>query len=509
MKENKKRISHAFLWWLVSFIVMLIVMWCSPLVSDDIEFKALSFDNFSDIFNHSLYYGNGRLLGNIIVIYLVNSRLLGCLVRALSISLIVILIPSVLHITSRYSYALSFLLVLGVSPAVFGQVFSWISGFSNYVFPVLGVLLIIRLIQALEKNECKTLPRIVGNIAIFIIGLASQLFVENATTTFILLSLSLVLNSFYSKQKHCLSRITWFISALLGGALMFIIPRKFYLEGNRAEGYRGFFGEGIKELLAHLISSTSAISISFANSLFLLLAIYLCIRMLVKTIEGKSRLTNYLRLSSFTALIYSAANYLLRQNNWYCDSDSLINLTKIISSIGAIVLLINFVIAVFTISDAQLKHTLLLIIIFAVIPAAQLLIVYPVSERAVWISVIAITAAVLKFGDYYMSKENSDCKSANKESGLLVINCMFTIALLAIFVNIKQLDNVRQTYISDKIEQGCEEIDIFAIPYEYAFWDTAWAYHDWETSPDGKKITYNVMETSEWFANYYEETHSK
>ena len=40
-------------------------MMCTPPASDDLEFSALRFDSFADFMAYVLYYGNGRVLGNI------------------------------------------------------------------------------------------------------------------------------------------------------------------------------------------------------------------------------------------------------------------------------------------------------------------------------------------------------------------------------------------------------------------------------------------------------------
>ncbi len=519
MKTLKNTLFTKSFWFFTSFLLLLIIMWCSPFTSDDIEFQAMGLKSFKDIFDHALYYGNGRLLGNILVIYLVNSRVLGCIVRALTLSLIIILLPAVLNIKVHFAYALSFLLTLGISPTVFGQVFSWTSGFSNYVFPILGVLLSIRIIQVIEQRVCKPFCKVLGSLLIFILGFCSQLFVENTTTTIILLSLAMVLNSFYNKQKKHMPRIILLISSIIGGFAMFFIPRLFYLNGNRTEGYRGFLGKGLRETIRHFSSSASSILLVFSNSILLLLAIYVCIILVCNKISIGKKISLYFRISSSSAFIYALFNYLMRNNEWFSVQKTIANSFKILSSVGALILLVNLFILAFFIDEIHTKHLLLFLGTFALIPAVQLLIVYPVTERTVWISVVALTAALLKLSDYCLSDKengtvcNSDCDSQLNRFPisyrLLLVNFIFSITLLATFVNIRQLDNLRDNYISDKLEQGCDEITIFAIPSDYAFWDGAWAYNNWITSADNEPVTFNVKEINDWLSFYYNEIDGK
>ena len=73
LENQNKRKHYIPVIFFSSCLLFSILMYLSPLISDDIEFVSMSFPNLSDVIHYSLYYGNGRLLGNISAISLSNS----------------------------------------------------------------------------------------------------------------------------------------------------------------------------------------------------------------------------------------------------------------------------------------------------------------------------------------------------------------------------------------------------------------------------------------------------
>lgn len=126
-----------------SFLFFAFIMWCAPYSSDDIDFLSLQFERLSGYLDFALHYGNGRLLGNLCAILLCHSKLLCVLVKAGVLASCVVLIPSLLGHTDKLGYTLSFLLFTLIEPAVFGEVYVWTSGFSNYLPPIWLSLIIL------------------------------------------------------------------------------------------------------------------------------------------------------------------------------------------------------------------------------------------------------------------------------------------------------------------------------------------------------------------------------
>ena len=137
---------------LLSFSFFVVISWCAPYSSDDLEFATLPFTSFPQYLQYVLGYGNGRLLGNLCSIWLSNSRLMCILVKSAVLASVVVLMPLVLDLKEKQYYLASFLLVATVDPAIFGEVYAWTSGFSNYVPSVH--------IAGLSEEEKKAVPEI-------------------------------------------------------------------------------------------------------------------------------------------------------------------------------------------------------------------------------------------------------------------------------------------------------------------------------------------------------------
>ena len=138
-----KRIAFLFFACVLFFFLLML---CVPLVSDDLEFSKLRFSGFADLMDYILHYGNGRVLGNLCAITLVKYPVTIALVKALIISCIIFLIPALLGVESPSGYALSFFLFASIPQTLFAQVYSWASGFFNYLPPVWITLIILFLL---------------------------------------------------------------------------------------------------------------------------------------------------------------------------------------------------------------------------------------------------------------------------------------------------------------------------------------------------------------------------
>ena len=122
------------------FLVFLLILHGLPLSLDDFGFRNESFQSASQALQYVLRFGNGRFLGNSGIVFLVNHLFLADLIRAAVLAGIAILLPFVLSLHRMSVRLLSMFLLLTLAPGIFGQVYSWLSGFQNYVPPLLLLL---------------------------------------------------------------------------------------------------------------------------------------------------------------------------------------------------------------------------------------------------------------------------------------------------------------------------------------------------------------------------------
>jgi hypothetical protein len=172
---------------ILAIIYAWIVCWTGTPVSDDIWFRDWKFDTIWDMFllhpnNITIDAAvphNGRYLGNILGLMMSKTygTWIGIGIRTIlitgSVILIYLFICRICKVCGNGKILLIFFLVL--SPIHFyREVFHWGAGFSNYVSPIIGTLVMMNCLLHPQKNKR-------SNILIFLVAFCSQLFVEHMT----------------------------------------------------------------------------------------------------------------------------------------------------------------------------------------------------------------------------------------------------------------------------------------------------------------------------------------
>lgn len=240
---------------------------------------------------------------------------------------------------------------------------------------------------------------------------------------------------------------------------------------------------------------------AYVGSTVLLIIVFACILLLVKKEMQGIGFGHYLSISSEVAAAFVVATCFLRQTRWYGDEFWTNVIDMIGTKIWALVLLINLLIAVHYISEKKVKRQVLFVLVFSIISVAQLLVVYPVAERTVWISLVFTSVALMLLLKYLLTGIDS-FPIFKVEKAVVLFSIVFGISLVFTFANIHQMDSMRESHVESEIEKGKTEIDIFAIPSDYAFWDGEWAYREWKRDLNGNKIKYNVLNVDNWIDRY-------
>ena len=120
MKEkNFKIVTPKNIILLIVACTLIHILYISPMLSDDFEFASYHFNNIGKIMRYSLYYGNGRLLGNIGACILNNNRIVCVIVKVVMILAMMLLIPKVINIKNKVLEYIIYLMLLGTAPEIF------------------------------------------------------------------------------------------------------------------------------------------------------------------------------------------------------------------------------------------------------------------------------------------------------------------------------------------------------------------------------------------------------
>lgn len=468
--------------YLVSFCILLYLFWDMPLFSDDFEFADLARTKLlEEVIEYILYYGNGRLLGNTLAIVLVNAAAaISTFVKALVVLGIVILLPRALGIRSLKAYFVSFLLVLGVAPQIYAQVFMWTSGFTNFTVSVFLGLLCFYFVQTAHRQSA------IHKSMFVIIGIISQLFTEHVTVINLIIAGGVFL---HYMQKNIAKRdaaLAWLVGDIIGAAVMLLIPIVFYVDGNRTQGYREI-QIGSVQMLFWSITNSIQLMIVTMSRCTALFAVLSCFGW--STHRGSQG-----GQSCFARVVYITfpAISLLFNINGGTWIPSVIRYAVVYG--GLIVYCIVLICDLLKIKDKSTKHILLALLLLAMISAAPFVIITPFGERCLFLAYIFLSLFSIK-AVYYAAKQTQICVVESKWL-VPVLAVLLSASLCAEMTNVRSLDAERNKYIETCMAERKQEICIYEFPSAYGF--NTYLISRWYYYESWGDISFEVVEYDEW-----------
>ncbi len=192
---------------------------------------------------------NGRILGNILA-YSAGSRpILRDLLRALITLVLIALLARAFQADFHSRTAAVRRGGVHAAAELFREAYPWAAGYFNYVPPVACLLAALALTDAVFAGKAlrESAPRC---LALFALGFASQLFVENVTLCTLCAAGLMTLWYLLRERRLSPSLLCWLLGALGGAALLFASPSyAVILHGG------GMYHAGVSGGLAGLLAS--------------------------------------------------------------------------------------------------------------------------------------------------------------------------------------------------------------------------------------------------------------
>lgn len=222
----------------VFFLMILIEAICAyyyPLTGDDRYFQSLNVLSVGKMIQYLKAFGNGRYLGNLAVVLLVNNKMLRVMVKTICIVGIWVNLVYLCELEEGWKKGILAILVIFPTNLLSAQVYVWTAGFCNYV---LCVFLELTALSCLKKyNKCKSAGiRIVLLIVLFMFALLAQLCSENSTVINIAILMILIIDLIKHK-KDKIAILIFSIATFIGTGLMFFGP-KYFLVAYKMDTYR-------------------------------------------------------------------------------------------------------------------------------------------------------------------------------------------------------------------------------------------------------------------------------
>ena len=478
------------------FLFFFFIMLCAPYSYDDYEFTSVKYESFSELVHFCLTYGNGRLFGNLGGIVLNQFRICGALAKAFVMSCTVLLIPAILGIRTRHGYLLSFLLTTAIDPALFAQVYTWTSGFQNYVPSVFLMLVMLYLMQQYPKQHEQPAKKIVICILLFLIGVSAQLYIEHSSIVNVVLASLLLLKSFTKSHRNTLvPAFILLIATTIGLIIMFWIPAHFMASANNhTTGYRSLYINSI----ATFIFNCARNALRLTNHYLGISGIPLCGGALLTTYLTNNRRSNHFNTALYTGgiipLLYMIVCSGLNIEGWYAEPAIVHHAIAMIMVLSA---LVTWIIALFGFEDTQLRDRILVLLGFAVFAMLPLLIVTPIRIRVLYHSQIFVVMAFICILSRWLDTWNAT-RIISISKILSLTSLVTVVALVCVFLSIRSMDQARHKYTVQQIQQGAKTVDFFRIPYDYVhdYTDAGMGEYYYHTQP--MDVSFNILTYDQW-----------
>ncbi|MBC1482660.1 DUF6056 family protein [Listeria immobilis] len=451
----------------IIFLFYLYLSYCTPLTHDDWSWgMQIGMNRFYDGFKDY----NGRYFGNICELIITRIDWFRFLIMGVFGAAIVVL-PLLIAKTAKLTIAfLSLFLMLGVSSDMFSSTFAWAAGFANYNTATICILVYLLIVKNVfyDKRPSYSVWLVIFAVPL---GIASQLFVEHATIYNVFAGGFIIIYSFIKFRKIFYFHVVYFISALIGAAIMF--SNGAYMKiFTGADTYRTIDTEmGFFEKI-YSIFSTSMYKFLIMNNVLLnfVLAIF-CIFLLVKigtNLPGWKIWVKNIFIIILTGYpFYQPVVVNRMQLSIFTD------VTKN-SQLEAWMSLLFYLTILFTIllffNRSSLKVELSFYLISAVFVAGPLFFVTPFGSRCFIISYALFVLFIVRLLVYLVDEGFVNLKVINIP--IITIAICFALSYIVLFTQIKTSDNARMDSIYQQIDDGKKVVTVKPLRNEKFLWNS-------------------------------------
>lgn len=493
---TKRKNISSIIFYILFFIFFSIIMLLSPHSVDDTYYDYLNMTDFFDILHFSAGYGNGRVLGNLFAVYLCKSSITSAIVRGLTVTLIIYFITKITtdnDSQKKITASIVGVALIGIGAIFFGEVYAWISAFTNYSLPILAVLICIDQIKSYNKLSISKLT------LVFLFGFSSQLFSENSSLNNFILACSVLIFCLFKNKAKIAIAFDFAASTALGVAAM-VLCRLFCNDD------RSFYSSSVYSNNINLKSIINAVidnSIKYTQWLSVCKILLILLSSALIITVSKSRIKNNLKLLTGLGLIlypaYSCFYSISINNSNYFEK-----LYYIPFLISAALIAIYFVAVIYSgfLLNSKYKGKFLFAIIFAMLTAVYLLVLSPINSRCLFYTYCVMLIAVLISGKAAFEQININIKSVQCAAyGVIAVIFAF---LIPIYASITLMDNKVNNYVQNQIEPGNTTVAVCRVTntdyFHHSYYSSRLGWIYYKNEP--KDIEFEEVSIDDWLKNY-------
>ena len=455
------------------FFAFLMILHGLPLSLDDYGFQSKHFETAAQALSYVLGYGNGRVLGNSGILFLTHHLFLADLLRAVLLSGIAILLPSVLQLKNHILPWMSAFLLLTVSPSIFGQAYSWLSGFQNYVPPIFLFLCGLWFAERAGCLSSKGLKVFLSVIS-FLCSISMQLYIEHSTCINLFLAVLTVAAVWKRAERKSFHMpvAMFFAGAVLGTLIMgtVTIISNPQIQGGTI-GHTSYLSSGLKSLAYGITRNGILLLGMFSENAVLLLL--LSALQTLQILNNKAAFSDRelvfcplgMLLPSFVFLFQLAAGL----HPWYGKlavfESVWITIAWVVFLTALIVSWKKLLICKESAYRCRFAGLLIGIAVFGILP---LLVIWPIGYRCLLHSSVALMGAVLVLSDELLSRFG---KEKEKKVLVAVVSVFAAVVICEsmLFADARRMVSIRDAFVKEQARIGADSAAVFLIPSPYIY----------------------------------------
>ncbi len=449
--KKKKYIFYIFV-----FILFLALCALFPYSHDDWAWGSkMGMERLACYFNNY----NGRWLGNLLVILLTRFYLLRIVVVSTTLTLILMFANKIIDSKNDFMKYFILLLLITTPHLILRQAVVWTSGYTNYVFPTLLILIYLLFNKDVlnlkyKSHDNKLVP------LLFILGFCSTLCVEHITIYSFIISIFFLVFIFIKYKKLDLHNLFYFIGCTLGSILMFS-NKAYHTISAGNDGYRT-----ISPVINALRNYFNVISKELVfNNMFLNIIISIVLVILLFKTKVISKLSKLVKDSLIFILVafpvYVIITRMLRVSLF-------IKYTIYIEGLLALLyLFVIFVSLLFIFKEKKILFKLLFIYLSIAIMTAPLFIVTPIGSRCFYPMYIFFIIFISIILNELLQNVNINILNYLKKI-IVFISIIWYLVFILIYGYIFKVNLSRQRYLEKHINDSV--IILPKTPYDGFVW---------------------------------------
>lgn len=400
---------------------------------------------------------NGRLLGNGFSKGFGCSELFRELARCGIILTILLQLCRTAKVRSLVLYSAALMLTVALPTELYAQSYAWAAGFFNYVPPLVVILAYILRVSTLLQGGKDSAP---WGLAMLLMLLAGQLFVENVTIGMCLLTGGVLIWHLASKRGMSWSLTGALAGSVIGCIIMFSAPG--YANVNQ-EGYRQVSAT-FEELMKVIKSNFSVITGYLTEDNWLVIVPLTALSIyLLASVQKKTALVHGALTGLMICPVYFYAHHeLLGQlsySEWVAELsfwlDVAANLAYLLCVLAAVLL---------GAADDDRKCRAVLCICAVPAVFGPLVVVYPIGPRCLYIPYMLLVCLVLILAAEVLDHLPEKALRSIRTPLIAAVCCVLCVYLWVAVWN-GHCEQVRTRQIETAMAAGASSVELPSFPY--------------------------------------------